>query len=121
MVRLAVVGILSEEVATPNDNFTKIIANLPDKVGDSKRSSDINLDLHVHLPDHRSAYHYIGSLTTPPCSENVQWLVLGEPVGLSKDQIEAITSRIGPNNRPVQALNDRVVNREELGVNQKSD
>lgn len=111
---LAVVGVLFQEGKTLNENFTKIIANLPNAKGESKHIKDANLNLKVHLPRDNYAYHYTGSLTTPPCSESVQWLVLRDPVTLSKDQIEAFSSRIGPNNRPTQPVNDREVKVDDL-------
>jgi carbonic anhydrase len=61
------------------------------------------------LPKARAAYRYDGSLTTPPCSEGVKWLVMTTPVQLSAAQIAAFTSIVEPNNRPVQPLNGRVV------------
>lgn len=111
---LAVIGILFQEGKEPNKNFEKIIANLPNAKGESKHITDVNLELQVHLPADNYAYHYTGSLTTPPCSEDVQWLVLRDPVYLTADQINAFSSRIGPNNRPTQSLNDRQVKVDDL-------
>ena len=111
---LAVVSVLFKEGKVANENFSKIIANLPNAKGESKHITDVNLELKVHLPKDNYAYHYIGSLTTPPCSENVQWLVLRDMVSLTADQITAFSSRIGPNNRPTQPLNDRTVSVDDL-------
>lgn len=111
---LAVVGVLFKEGQVPNENFSKIIANLPDARGESKHITDVNLELKVHLPNDNYAYHYVGSLTTPPCSEGVQWLVLRDPVSLTTEQIAAFSSRIGPNNRPTQPVNDRTVMVDDL-------
>lgn len=111
---LAVVGVLFKEGKTPDANFAKIIANLPATKGETKHLAAERIELDLHLPADNSAYHYTGSLTTPPCSENVQWIVLRDMVSLTKDQINAFASRIGPNNRPVQPLNDRVVNGDDL-------
>lgn len=111
---LAVIGILFQEGKEPNKNFEKIIANLPNAKGESKHITDVNLELQVHIPKDNYAYHYVGSLTTPPCSEGVQWLVLRDPVYLTTDQIAAFASRIGPNNRPTQSLNERVVKVDDL-------
>lgn len=111
---LAVVGILFQEGKEPNKNFEKIISNLPNARGESKHIADANLELQVHLPADNYAYHYTGSLTTPPCSEDVQWLVLRDPVYLTADQLIAFSSRIGPNNRPTQPLNDRQVKVDDL-------
>jgi carbonic anhydrase len=106
---LAVVSVLFKEGKVPNENFSKIIANLPNAKGETKHITDVKLELKAHLPKDNYAYHYVGSLTTPPCSENVQWLVLREMVSLTADQIAAFSSRIGPNNRPTQPLNGRTV------------
>ena len=111
---LAVVGVLIKEGKEANPNFATIIANFPAAKGESKHITDQQLELNLHMPKDNSAYHYTGSLTTPPCSENVQWLVLRDMISLSKDQIDAFASRIGPNNRPTQPLNDRVVDADDL-------
>jgi carbonic anhydrase len=111
---LAVVAAFIQEGKTPNENFSKIIANLPNAKGETKHVADVNLELKMHLPKDNFAYHYVGSLTTPPCSEGVQWLVLGNPVYLAAEQIQAFSSRIGPNNRPTQGLNERQVNVDDL-------
>ena len=62
------------------------------------------------LPKAMAYYRFSGSLTTPPCSEGVRWLVLKTPVSASKAQVETFEHAIKHhNNRPVQALNGRVV------------
>lgn len=62
------------------------------------------------LPTHLDYYRFSGSLTTPPCTEGVRWLVLKQPVVASKEQIGALTAAVGhANNRPLQPLNARVV------------
>lgn len=111
---LAVVGIFFQEGKIPNENFKIIIANLPNAKGERKHVADIQLAINVHIPKDNYAYHYVGSLTTPPCSEGVQWLVLRDPVMLTRDQIEAFASRIGPNNRPTQPINTRSVSIDDL-------
>lgn len=61
------------------------------------------------LPEQRTYYTYMGSLTTPPCTEGVLWLVMKTPVGISDEQIR-IFSRLYRNNaRPVQPLRDRLI------------
>jgi len=61
------------------------------------------------LPANHSFYTFPGSLTTPPCSENVTWLVLTKPMTLSKEQIEKFAAIYPDNARPVQPLNGRSV------------
>ncbi len=62
------------------------------------------------LPASRAAYYrFNGSLTTPPCSEGVKWVVLKSPVKASEAQIDRFRKVIGENNRPIQPLNARVI------------
>jgi carbonic anhydrase len=62
------------------------------------------------LPRNRDYYRYNGSLTTPPCSEGVRWLVMKHPISASKKQIEEFAHVMHhPNNRPLQAVNARPV------------
>lgn len=71
---------------------------------------EIRIDPQDLLPaDTQHYYHYIGSLTTPPCSENVQWYLLKRPAEASKDQIEAFRKYYVDNERPVQELYNREV------------
>ena len=68
-------------------------------------SSPLALD--ALLPETRAYYTYQGSLTTPPCSEIVRWLLLDTPVALSAEQIAAFTDIYEGNARPVQPLGKR--------------
>ena len=68
-----------------------------------------SVDIAAMMPSSLQHYAYVGSLTTPPCTENVQWLVMDTPVTLGQDQIDTLEDRYDHNNRPVQALNDREV------------
>lgn len=114
---LAVVGILYQEGKIPDDNLAKIIANLPTARGDSIYISNLHHELKIHIPEDTDAYHYVGSFTTPPCSENVQWLVLRNTLTLTADQLRILSDRISPNNRPTQPLHDRKV--EGIQLNKK--
>lgn len=62
------------------------------------------------MPQKRTYYRFSGSLTMPPCTEGVRWVLMKAPMTASKEQIEAFKQVLqGPNNRPVQPLNGRVV------------
>lgn len=111
---LAVVGVLCKEGSVENPNLAKIIANLPAAKGESKHITDVNLELKFQLPKDNYAYYYEGSLTTPPCSEGVQWLILRDPILVTSAQVAAIFTRIGSNNRPVQALNNRQIRLDQV-------
>lgn len=106
---LAVVGVLVEEGA-PNPGVAPLWAQLAEVPG-----TETMVELRAEFaepvfPDVGSGfYHYVGSLTTPPCSENVQWYVRKTFTTLSKDQIAEFTAVYNHNNRPVQALGDRAL------------
>lgn len=69
----------------------------------------IEIELKQLLPESRTYYTYMGSLTTPPCSEGVLWMVLKQPLQVSPEQI-AIFSRLYSNNaRPLQPVNERLI------------
>lgn len=62
------------------------------------------------LPADRQYYRFDGSLTTPPCSEGVTWLVLAEQVSVTQDQVDWFYDLMGEStNRPVQMINDRLI------------
>jgi carbonic anhydrase len=63
------------------------------------------------LPNDREYYRFNGSLTTPPCSEGVQWLVMKTPVSVSQEQLQAFDTAMQhhPNNRPIQPVNSRTI------------
>jgi carbonic anhydrase len=110
---LAVIGVLVWE-GMHNDHFNSLIAHLPDAPGQKRSNDSVSIDINANLPHDFEAFHYIGSLTTPPCTEDVQWLVLRNSIVMDKQQIEAFSSRIHNNNRPVQKFNDRQISLNEI-------
>ena len=68
------------------------------------------LDVMPLFPEGQSHFRLNGSLTTPPCTEGVNWVVFKTAVNASKAQLDAMRDMIGQaNNRPVQPLNARLV------------
>jgi carbonic anhydrase len=106
--QLAVVGVLLTRGAA-NDGLAPVFENLPTTVGPSAAVPAATVDAGHLLPAVRTTYRYPGSLTTPPCTEGVSWLLMTDRVELSADQLAAFTSVIDGNNRPVQPLNEREV------------
>jgi carbonic anhydrase len=68
---------------------------------------ETDLDWPAMLPTDTTTVRYPGSLTTPPCSQGVAWMVMRTPVRLSVDQLAALEAVHGDNARPTQPLNDR--------------
>ena len=104
--RLAVIGVLFE-VGAHEPMFDPIISALPSGPGESRHLEDLDLDADEFHPLAARYYRYKGSLTTPPCSEDVDWIVMAEYRQISATQLEALASHLHKNNRPVQPLGDR--------------
>jgi carbonic anhydrase len=105
---LAVIGVMFSE-GKANPALTKLWEQLP-----NEESQPIILKNRVMpselMPESKVYYRFSGSLTTPPCSEGVRWLLMKNPLTASKEQIEAFKHAVHhDNNRPVQALNGRVI------------
>jgi carbonic anhydrase len=67
------------------------------------------LDLNQLLPSTTEHYQYAGSLTTPPCTEGVQWIVMRSPLSLSAEQLVQLRKYVRDNSRPLQQLNRRAI------------
>jgi carbonic anhydrase len=106
---LAVAGVLVEEGA-PNSGLAPLWAQLAEAPGTETTVQIGDEFAETVFPDVGTGfYNYVGSLTTPPCSEGVQWYVRRNFTSLSKEQIAEFTSVYDHNNRPVQALNERAL------------
>lgn len=104
---LAVVGVFIEQ-GTHNVFFDPIWSNLPAKKGVATHYEHVQVNVDDLLPQKTESYRYDGSLTTPPCSEGVRWIVMKSPIQLSAAQITKFTALVKGNNRPVQPINHRV-------------
>lgn len=103
---ITVVGVLLR-VGAENAALAPYFAALPTTEGATAELPAF--DTAALLPAHRGSFRYTGSLTTPPCSEGVTWVVLQEPVTVSQAQLDAFRAVIAPNNRPVQDRGDRTL------------
>lgn len=105
---LAVVAVMFN-VGKANALLEKLWAKMPAKAGD-RAALPAGLSVTKLLPAKRGYYRFNGSLTTPPCSEGVWWLVMKKPMTASKAQVEKFSGTLGfANNRPIQSLNARAV------------
>jgi len=104
--QLAVVAVLFN-ADDKNDALKSIWEKMPSRAGDKESLG--SFDVAAMLPENKAYYHFMGSLTTPPCSENVKWYVLQKTVSVGSKQLSAFRKLYYHTNRPVQALNGRVI------------
>lgn len=107
--RLAVIGVMYQ-VGGSNPAAQAVIDDLEAKDGKQPQPS---IDIAALMPAKHGYYHYLGSLTTPPLTENVEWYVLPTPVTMSKEQMAVFLNHYRRNNRKTQPLNGRPVIRYE--------
>lgn len=110
--RIAVLGV-AIEIGEEHPNFQIVLDNTP-VVGEERNdNTGIQLDPSAFLPqqDHSNLEYFTlaGSLTTPPCSEGVQWYLLADPITISEAQLEQFKSFHSDNARLAQDLNGRAV------------
>ena len=104
---LGVIGVLMQPGKT-NAAFAPVFAHLP-RAGEQITVDGLKLNLAAMLPDDKGYYAFEGSLSTPPCSEGVSWMVMKKPISLGAEQIKAFRRVFNANARPIQALNGRVI------------
>ena len=105
--RLAVVAVLLER-GSAQGVIQSVWNNLPLERGE-EQAARVEIDLNQLLPRERGYFTYMGSLTTPPCSEGVLWMVMKQPVSVSPEQI-GVFSRLYPMNaRPIQSAGGRMI------------
>jgi len=105
---LAVIGVMFAE-GDENPTIAALWEAMPTQAG-AKQALAKPVDPNALMPAYHDYYRYNGSLTTPPCTEGVHWLVMKAPLTISKAQAETFMAAMhGPTNRPVQRVNARPV------------
>jgi len=103
---LAVIGVMLVEGVDRHEAW----ATFTEAAGAGEGAAvDATLNWPALLPGDVTSLRYAGSLTTPPCTEGVRWMVMDTPVAVSVEQIEALAAAHEGNHRPVQSLNGRDV------------
>jgi carbonic anhydrase len=105
--RLAVVAVLLDRGAA-QPVIQAVWNNLPLEKNEANPARSL-IDLNQLLPADRRYFTYMGSLTTPPCSEGVLWMVMKQPVTVSTEQIELFSRLYPMNARPIQSAAGRVI------------
>jgi carbonic anhydrase len=105
---LAVIAVMYEN-GKANPELAKAWQVMPHEAGASHPLGNL-IDANALLPKDRNYYRFNGSLTTPPCSEGVTWIVMKASDKATEEQIETFSHTMHhDNNRPTQPLNARVV------------
>ncbi|MBX7512937.1 carbonic anhydrase family protein [Qipengyuania sp. GH38] len=100
---LGVLGVMFKE-GDANPALETIVAG----VGAGKGAA-VEFDVNDMVPEDTGIYRYMGSLTTPPCSEGVNWHVADEVMTASAEQIAAMEANLGPSARSIQPLGTRLL------------
>jgi carbonic anhydrase len=101
-----VIGVLVEE-GEHDPTWDVLVDGLPSGPEDPRHMEGLDIDVAElrTLPDRY--YRYEGSLTTPPCTEGVHWIVMSDVLRISPKQLSAFVSRLHDNRRPVQPRGGR--------------
>jgi carbonic anhydrase len=106
--KLAVVAVLLQK-GEGSALVHELWNHLPKEKDKEEIFENVQIDLSQILPSDRDYYTFSGSLTTPPCSEDVVWYVLKHPTTVSAEEIERFSRLYRDNVRPTQPLYDRIV------------
>ncbi|WP_267383378.1 carbonic anhydrase [Cyanobacterium sp. uoEpiScrs1] len=105
---LAVLGVPLKQ-GQEHQTLQSVWDNMPSRKSTERLISDRYISLDKLLPTSFDSYRYFGSLTTPPCSEIVYWIVFREPLEVSLMQIQQFKQIFPLNARPVQPINRRFI------------
>jgi len=108
--KIAVIGVMFRE-GEENRVLAKVFKHIPNlKVGKEEKCTLSAEEIKALMPNRKDYYKFKGSLTTPPCTEGVDWFVYKEPLSVSKEQINTFFNAFSfPNNRPIQPTNNREI------------
>jgi carbonic anhydrase len=111
--KLAILAVRMSEVrGDPNATLATLWQHLPAKAGATEKITDM-VNPGGLLPGDRGYWTYTGSTLTPPCSENVQWIVFEDVLSISREQLRAFTNLYRMNTRPFQDLHGRRIEANE--------
>ncbi|CAM4228127.1 carbonic anhydrase [Lederbergia lenta] len=108
--KLAVLGVMIQE-GKENEKLAPVWDVLPKVETEKDTLIKEPVNLQTLLPSDQTFFQYNGSLTTPPCTEEVKWVVFEKPIEMSKEQIQAFQQIFPDNHRPVLHLNKREINK----------
>jgi len=111
--KLAVLAVrLLEDQSRPNAVLATLWQQLPKTAGASEKVTEM-VNPGGLLPADRGYWTYMGSLTTPPCTEGVRWFIFEQETPLSRDQLRAFAALFKVNSRPLQEVHGRRIEANE--------
>jgi carbonic anhydrase len=111
--KFAIIAVrMSEERGSPNALLATLWPHLPTSAGTVVKVTDM-VNPGGFLPADRGYWTYVGSLTTPPCTEGVRWFVFENVISVSLDQLRAFTAIFKMNSRPLQDPHGRRIEANE--------
>ncbi len=111
--KLAVIAVrMTEDRGFPSATLATLWAHLPKVAGQTEKVTEM-VNPGGLLPAERGYWTYMGSLTTPPCTEGVRWFVFEEELSISRDQLQTFAAIYRVNSRPLQDLHGRRIEANE--------
>ena len=111
--KMAIVAVrFAMDRGDPNALLAELWPHLPKAAGASEKDAN-DVDFGGFLPADRGYWTFMGSLTTPPCTEGVRWFVIEDTLSLSRDQLRAYTAIFRMNSRPLQDTHGRRIEANE--------
>jgi carbonic anhydrase len=101
------IAILASETPSGHSELQKLISDLPAKRDQAREVT--NIDFERLMPGSEDYFYYNGSLTTPPCNEEVRWIVMRRPISVSAQQIDRLLSTTRFNARSLQSVKDHKI------------
>ncbi len=104
--KLLIIAVLVTQ-GQSNHTLSQVLQNIPRE--QSQLIVTQKFDVNGLLPHSVEYWHYLGSLTYPPCTDSVQWFVMKKQIQASKAQLDSLRAILGNNARQVQPLNNRKI------------
>jgi carbonic anhydrase len=81
---------VAEEAAKPHESFSATFTKAPAAPGREIESPKFSPNVRSFLPNNLAYFNYKGSLTTPPCSEGVEWIVFTDTISVTPAQVSSV-------------------------------
>jgi carbonic anhydrase len=109
---VVVIRLAEDRTTPPNAVLAALWPHLPTKAGDTEKVTEM-INPGGLLPPDKGYWTYIGSLSVPPCTEDVHWFIFEQPVTLSRDQLLTFGALFKVNSRPLQDPHGRRIEASE--------